>query len=118
MSRIRQERTAERIREILSELLLRELRDPRLQAITVTDVHIDRELQVANVYVSALGDDAREEEVMAGLRSASGFLRRQVGHSLRLRSVPQLQFHWDPLLAQAAQIDEILDRLDIPEEEE
>ena len=67
MSKIRQQRTAEQIRTILSELFLRELRDPRVHGLTITEVKIDRELQSADIYVGALGDDAREEEVMAGL---------------------------------------------------
>jgi ribosome-binding factor A len=118
MSTIRQQRTAERIRTILTELFLREMRDPRLQAVTVTDVTIDRELQYADIYVSALGDEAREDEVMAGLVSASGFLRRELGAQLRLRNVPQLHFHWDALLAQAEHMDYILDQLALDAEEE
>ena len=72
MSKIRQQRTAEQIRIILSELMLRQMRDPRLQDLTITDVTIDRELQYADVYVNALGDDARETEVMAALHGCMG----------------------------------------------
>ncbi|RIK21100.1 MAG: 30S ribosome-binding factor RbfA, partial [Anaerolineae bacterium] len=82
MSKVRQERTAEQIQVILSELFLKEVSDPRLAGVTITEVLIDRELQHANVYVSALGDDNREAEVMAGLASASGFLRSQVAQRL------------------------------------
>lgn len=111
MSKIRQQRTAEQIRTILSELFLRELRDPRVHGLTITEVKIDRELQSADIYVSALGDDAREEEVMAGLKSASGFLRRELGQALHLRTVPMLHFHWDPSLSQAEHIHQLLDNL-------
>lgn len=114
MSKVRQERTAEQIQVILSELFLKEVSDPRLAGITVTDVLIDRELQHANIYVNALGDDEREKEVMAGLESASGFLRSQVAQRLGLRSAPFIHFHWDPRLRYAEQVNDLLDSLVIP----
>lgn len=118
MSKIRQERTADQIQEILSEVFLRELRDPRLAGVTVTEVVIDRELQYADVYVNALGDDDRQADVMAGLASASGFLRREVAQSLDLRSAPVMRFHWDPRLRYVEEVDSLLDGLDIPPAED
>jgi len=108
---------AGRIRTILSELLLREVSDPRLQGITVTDVELDPELQYARVYVNALGDESRQAEVMAGLERAKGFLRREVGSRVRLRKTPELHFYWDASLARGERIHEILSSLDIPPEE-
>ena len=116
MSKIRQERTAGQIRTILSQLLLRESRDPRLQGLTITEVKIDRELQYADIYVNALGDESREEEVMAALKGATGYFRRDLASRLTLRTVPKLHFHWDPTLARAEQISQLLDSLDIPPE--
>lgn len=118
METVRQRRTAERIRTTLSQLFLLEMKDPRLQGVTVTRVTIDRELQYADVYVHALAQDEREEEVMEGLDRASGFLRRELGKILRLRTVPQIHFHWDPSLAHADHINQLLDDLYIPAEEE
>jgi ribosome-binding factor A len=118
MSKIRQQRTAEQIRIILSELVVRELRDPRLQGLTITGVQIDRELLYADVYVNALGDESREEDVMIALQGASGFLRRELAGRMRMRTVPHLHFHWDPTLAHAEHIDRLLDNLDIPTETE
>ena len=71
MSKVRQERTAELIQHLLSELFLREVSDPRVAGVTITDVEIDRELQYATAFVNALGDESREAEVMAGLQSAA-----------------------------------------------
>ena len=116
MSKIRQQRTAEQIRVILSELTLRQMRDPRLQDLTITDVTIDRELQYAVVYVNALGDDSREAEVMAALQRARGFFRHELASRLDLRTVPQLHFHWDSTMAHAENISQLLDSLDIPSE--
>jgi ribosome-binding factor A len=118
MSKTRAQRTADQIQVILSELVLRELRDPRLQGMTITRVLIDRELQHANVYVNALGDETRQQEIMDGLDHANSFLRRGVAQRLQLRSAPHLRFHWDPTLAYAAEVDEILNQLHIPPEEE
>lgn len=118
MESVRQKRTAEQIRTLLSQLLLREMKDPRLSGLTVTRVLIDRELQYADVYVHALAEDERELEVMDGLQSASGYLRREVSNHLRLRHAPVLHFHWDPSLAHAEHINQLLDELDIPFEEE
>ncbi len=118
MSKIRQKRLAERIRAVLSELILRESRDPRLQALTFTDVRIDRELQYADIYVNALGDDSREDEVMSALEGAKGFFRRELAGRIRMRTVPHLHFHWDPTLARAERLNTLLDSLDIPPEPE
>ena len=114
MSKVRQERTAEQIQVTLSELFLKEVSDPRLAGVTITEVLIDRELQHANVYVNALGDDAREKEMLEGLESASGFLRSQVAQRLDLRSAPFIHYHWDPRLRYAEEVNDLLDRLDIP----
>lgn len=116
MSRIRQQRTADQIQQILSVLFLRELNDPRLQGVTVTDTTIDRELEHADIYVHALGDDMelRQQEVLDALKKASGYLRHELAQRLDVRGVPQLHFHWDPTLAQAEAVNAILDSLDIP----
>ena len=117
MSKVRQERTAEHIQHLLSELFLREVSDPRLAGVTITEVQIDRELQYATVYVNALGDETRQEEVMSGLQSASGFLRRELAQSLDLRTAPILRFQWDPRLRYVEEVDQLLDELDIKPEE-
>jgi ribosome-binding factor A len=118
MNTTRAQRAAEQIQQILSELFLRELRDPRLHGITITQVVVDRELQHANIYVNALGDEERQQEVLAGLDHANSFLRREVAQRVQLRTAPYLHFHWDPSLAYAEEVDQILNQLDIPPESE
>ncbi len=113
---IKQDRIAWRIRQILSELLLREVSDPRLHGVTVTEVDIDRELQFARVYVNALGEEVRQEEVMQGLNHAKGFLRRELGQSLRLRKTPELAFIWDTRYEQGEHLNQVISSLDIPPE--
>lgn len=104
----------DRIRIILSELLLREVSDPRLQSVTVTEVKLDPELMFADIYVNALGDESRQQEVMAGLKRANGFLRREVGKRVKIRNTPELHFHWDATLEQGERLNQIISQLDIP----
>jgi ribosome-binding factor A len=111
---IKQDRMNERVRMILSELLLREVSDPRLQNVTVTEVKMDPELMFADIYVNALGDETREQEVMQGLMSAGGFLRREVGKRVRLRNTPELHFHWDERLERGERMNQLISSLEIP----
>jgi ribosome-binding factor A len=115
---VKQDRMAWRIRTILSELLLREVSDPRLQGITITEVTLDAELEYARVYVNALGDETRQNEVMHGLERAKGFLRREVAQRVRLRKAPELIFRWDETLERGERINHLLSELDIPPEDE
>jgi ribosome-binding factor A len=109
-----QGRVAERIRMILSELIQFQMNDPRLSGVTVLDVEIDRELMYATIYVSSLGGEEVRQDVMQGLASASGLLRREVGSRVNLRRVPELRFVWDETAARAARIEELLSGLEIP----
>jgi ribosome-binding factor A len=111
---IKRDRMAEQIRSKLSALLLREVSDPRLQSVTVTEVRLDPELIFADVFVNALGDEGRQEEVMQGLSRANGFLRRELGKRVRLRTVPELHFHWDVTLERAEHLNRLISNLEIP----
>ena len=107
-SGIRLQRIADRIRQELSDLLIREISDPRLQHIFVTDVKVDRELAYADVYVSAIEGTTRSKDVLAGLESASGFLRRTLASRVELRAFPRLRFHWDVTPENADRIEKAL----------
>ena len=97
--------------EIQRELasLLRTMKDPRLQngLVTITRVDTTGDLRFAKVYISVL-DPNTEKEVMRGLRSAAGYLRREIGHKLQLRYTPELQFVSDDSIAYGAHILEVL----------
>jgi ribosome-binding factor A len=116
MGAVKQKRTAEQIRILLSDLLRLEVSDPRLQGLTVTQVTLDRELQHADVHVNALGDEGRQDEVLAALEKAQSFIRHELSQRLRLRKTPLLHFHWDLSLQRAVEIDALLDSIHIPEE--
>ena len=110
-SGIRLQRIADRIRQELSEMLVREISDPRLDLIYVTDVKVDKELAYADIFVSAIEGHDRSKEILAGLESASGFLRRTLAGRVDLRVFPRLRFHWDPTPENADHIEKILAEL-------
>jgi len=107
-SSIRLKRISDRIKEDLSELLLKGVQDPRLTGVQVTDVRVDRELAFADVFVSAVEGRARKKEVLSGLEHASGFLRSQLAANIELRTFPRLRFHWDPTPERADHIERLL----------
>jgi len=107
-SGIRLQRIADRVRQELSEMLIREISDPRLKQIFVTDVKIDKELAYADVYVSAVEGVSRSADVLAGLESASGFIRRTLASRVELRAFPRLRFHWDMTPENADHIEKVL----------
>lgn len=110
-SGVRLQRIADRIRLELSEMLIKELSDPRLHQIYLTDVKIDRELAYADVYVSAIEGVSRSKDVLAGLESASGFIRRTLASRVELRAFPRLRFHWDMTPENADHIEKLLAEL-------
>ena len=110
-SPIRLQRIADRIRQDLSEMLIREISDPRLNQIFITDAKVDRELAFADIYVSAVEGSARSAEILEGLNHASGFLRRRLAARIELRTFPRLRFHWDPTPENADHIEKLLAEL-------
>jgi ribosome-binding factor A len=107
-STTRAQKIADRIRQEISDILIKEISDPRLSQVFVTDVRVDRELEYANVYVSAIEGAERSAEVLQGMHSASGFLRRSLATRIQLRSVPRLKFFWDPTPENADHIESLL----------
>ncbi|NLB29868.1 MAG: 30S ribosome-binding factor RbfA [Clostridiales bacterium] len=106
------------IAQTLSELL-REIKDPRVRQgmISVTGAETTNDLKICNVYVSVFGLED-EKEFLKGLKSASGYLRRELGSRLKLRNVPELFFHLDRSIERGAHINAIISELDIPREED
>jgi ribosome-binding factor A len=109
-------RTNEEIRLALSSLI-RNVKDPRVQQglISITAVETTSDLHYCKVYISVLGLRS-EKELKQGLKSASGWLRRELGRSLQLRSVPELTFELDKSIEHGAHINEILNELESREE--
>jgi len=89
-------------------MLIRELSDPRLKQVYVTDVKVDKELAYADIFFSAVEGSTRSAEILAGLESASGFIRRTLAGRIELRVFPRLRFHWDPTPENADRIEKVL----------
>jgi ribosome-binding factor A len=107
----RAERLAESLREVVTEIVGYELEDPRLEAVTVTDVRVAENLRNANVYVVVEGEEAEIKEAMLALGRASTYIRQQVALDLNLRYAPQLHFARDTVEENAVRIEEILENL-------
>ena len=111
-------RTNDDIQRVLSNIL-RTVKDPRLgkSMLSITGVETTSDLRYAQIYIIALNIE-NEKELLKGLKSASGYLRHEMGQILDLRYTPELQFHLDKTIAQGAHISKIIHSLDIPKEED
>ena len=111
MATRRQRRVSELIHREMSMLLMREVRDPRLADVTVTEVRITPDLLIARIYYTVLGDAEQEREAAAALESATGYLRTQLAGRVRLRLAPELVFELDQSAAYGRRIDKLLDQI-------
>ena len=102
---------AETLRQVITEALAREVRDPRVGFVTVTGVLVSGDLSHARVMVSVVGDEGEKARALEGLQSAAGFLRSRAARALTTRSVPELHFELDRGLEHAARINELLNTI-------
>ena len=108
---LRMKRINDRIKQVLSVVLISKIDDPRLAGVSVTDVKVDRELDYANIYVSSLNGEKSSREVIAGLNHARGYLKHEIAQEVDLRVMPRLRFFWDPTPERADRIDTLLAKL-------
>lgn len=122
----RQGRLGEEIRKIISELLLKELKDPRLSAmISVTAVEVTSDGSYATIYLSVLGMSSaaedmekQQQDVIEGMNHAKGLIRKEIGRQVKLRHVPELIFKIDRSMEYGRHIDKIINDLDIKHDSE
>ncbi len=106
------ERVNNLIRHEISELLQRQVKDPRLgNFVAVTEVSISPDLKYARIFVSHMGSEEERQETLSVLSSASGFLRRELAKRLRLRHIPELSFQWDDSIERGARLLELIDQV-------
>ena len=110
MSDKRVSRVASVVRNEISAIL-RNLKDPRVKFVTVTGVDLSADLKHAKVYVSVLGSGSEREETLAGLDSATGFIRRELGARLKMRNTPELAFRYDDSIEHGLRIDQLLNTI-------
>lgn len=107
---LRTTRVNELLRAELSDLILREVKDPRVGEglITITEIRVSPDLRHATVFVSHLGTDAEREHALEGLQRAAPFLHRELVHRLRMRNVPDLVFRFDPSIERGARLSDLI----------
>jgi ribosome-binding factor A len=108
MPSTRPSRVADQLREEIADLLARQVHDPGIGFLTITQVKVSPDLQVARVYYTTLGDDKARRESAKALGRATPFLRRQIGSRLRLKRVPSLEFFFDESIERGDRIERIL----------
>jgi ribosome-binding factor A len=103
-------RIADQIQRDLSDLIRLEIKDPRVSLVTISAVEVTRDLAHAKVYVTSLSAEHTAEQTTAALQHAAGFLRSQLARSLKLRTVPQLQFVYDVSVERGIHVSDLIDR--------
>ncbi|ADY56539.1 ribosome-binding factor A [Syntrophobotulus glycolicus DSM 8271] len=108
MGKHRSVRLAETIKEEVARIILEEIKDPRIGFITLTDVEVAEDLRYAKLYVSIMGSEEEVKNSLEALNRASGFVRSELGKTVRLRYVPEISFKYDQSIEQGAHISKLL----------
>ena len=114
MSKYRIERINETIKEVLSEIVLTEIKDPRLGLVTIVHVRVARDLATARIHFSVLGDEEQREVAMKILKGASGFMRHAIANAIDVQHAPELRWVYDDSLDRAFRINEVLRQTGTP----
>jgi ribosome-binding factor A len=107
----RANRIGDQVLREMADLLMRRVKDPRVKGITLTGISVSNDLRFARVFYSLMGDEERILEAQAGLDSAKGFIKREIGLRLALRHVPDIVFKHDPSLATADHMEKLFERI-------
>jgi len=118
----RQKRLGELLKHEISDMILRGIKDPRIGFVSVTSVELTADLRQAKVFVSVLGSESERKSSLAGLRSATGFIRRELGQRLRLKYLPEIIVEYDTSIEQGSRILALIDsvvqkKTDTPDDE-
>ncbi|WP_455922507.1 30S ribosome-binding factor RbfA [Pseudomonas putida] len=108
----RTQRIGDQMQRELAQLIRREVKDPRVGLVTITAVDVSRDVGHAKVFITVMGQDSAEaiKQTIKVLNSAAGFLRVHLGKEMKLRSVPQLHFHYDESVTRGAQLSALIER--------
>ena len=112
----RQRRLGQLLKQEISELILREIKDPRIAFVSITSVDLTADLRHAKVLVSVLGNERERKSSIAGLRSAAGYIRRELGQRLRLKYVPEIKIEYDNSIEEGTRILSLIDSV-VPKED-
>jgi ribosome-binding factor A len=107
----RSERVSSKIWEEISQVLMREVKDPRIKNITITDVKMNNDLKKARIYYCLPGNDIQRQDAASGLKSAMGFIKREMASRLDLRYMPEFQFYFDKSFDHSSRIDQLFEQI-------
>lgn len=108
MGQLRAEKVQELIKQEVSQIILQELKDPRIGFVTVTQVDVSGDLRYAKIYISLMGSEEQIKDCWTGLQCSLGYIRREIGKRIRLRCTPELSFQLDKSLDYSVHIQELL----------
>ena len=111
----RKEKLEEQIKRIVSELLIREIKDPRIGFATITGVELSKDLSIAKIGISVLGDARDLRKTLEGLQSATPYIQHRVGKSLGVRVTPKVTFYLDSSIADGVKMVDLLESLEYSE---
>lgn len=112
----RSDKVAEAIHEMVSELLVKGLKDPRIGFVTITGVKLTDDLHLATVYFSVIGSDEEKKATEQGLNSARGYIRKELGKNLRMRYIPDVVFRYDVSVEYGSRIESLLKEIGTKED--
>jgi ribosome-binding factor A len=115
---LRANRVGEQMKKELGDIIGRKIKDPRIGFVTVTDVSVSGDLQIAKVFISVLGDEEQRQNTLKGLAKAKGFIRSEIGQRIRLRKTPEIQFEFDESIDYGNRIETLLHELNVENKEE
>jgi len=107
----RSDRVSSKIREEISKVIMREVKDPRVKNITITAVKMNNDLRQARVYYCLGGDEHQRQDAAIGLKKAAGFIKREMASRLDLRYMPDIRFHFDESFDEGSRIDQIFKQI-------
>ncbi len=111
----RQKRLGELLKKEISDMLTRGIKDPRIGFVSITSIEVSGDLRHAKVFVSVYGSEQERKSTVAGLKSAAGYIRKELGQRLRVRRVPEISIIYDESLERGSRILELIDSV-VPEE--
>ncbi|PRO65187.1 30S ribosome-binding factor RbfA [Alkalicoccus urumqiensis] len=108
MANMRANRVAEQLKKEISDIIQREVKDPRIGFLTVTDVDLTGDLQQAKVFVTVYGDEEERSNSLAALEKAKGFIRSEAGQRVQLRKTPEIMFEFDESIERGNRIEQLI----------
>ena len=104
----RSEKVADLIQKEISQMLVKSIKDPRIGFVTITKVVVSEDCRFAKIYFSVAGNLAERESSQKGLESAEGYIRKELGHRIRLRYTPEIMFQFDPSIEYAIHMEKLI----------